>query len=342
MALPLNSEGLYTVAPASNSFLATVEVKDRPDFEKLVSIRVDERQEGFAAALVMDRAQGAIRQEVLFAGLPNGTSLSWERLIAQEAVTIEDVRQGFLRIINEDFRGIEGNCNGARTFHTPEGAEVFKGFVSTDPDSDVVRTYAHPGWLNVDDRLGLVFRGTGRTVYHNRHYFKPWWAVADDLTLSRIDKPFRVKAGDRVAELVALIAPDQAHGRTAKQALTVLSTRKRAAGLIADGHLAAASFEEKAGAIALSAKRAERSEVPVFAGSVSVSSKAATYSLWLEAGEATLRKAQLTLSTDGDVEVVASETGEVTARNAGRKAVTVRTSRGKKAVTVKPEAVVTL
>ncbi len=342
MALPLNSDGIYTVAPASNSFLAVVKVKDRPDSQDLVSIRVDEQEKGFAAALVMDRAQGAVRQEVLFAGLPNGTSLSWERLVAQEGITVEGVDQGFLRIINEDFKGIEGNCNGSRTVYTAEGSEVFQGFVSDDPDSDVVRTYAHPGWVNVDDRLGLVFRGPGQTVYHNRHHFKPWWAVADDLTLSRNDKPFRAKAGDLVADLAALIAPDQPHGRTAKQALMILSTRKHAVGLIADGHLAAANFDEKAGGIAFAAKRPGLADVPVFEGSLSVSAKAVTYSLWLEAGEATLRKALLTLVTDGDLEVTASATGQVLAQNVGKRPTTLRTSRSKRAVRVRPGAVMVL
>jgi hypothetical protein len=340
MALPLNSEGLYTVAPASNSFLASVRVKDRPDFEKLVSIRVDEGQEGFAAAMAMDRAQGAIRQEVLFAGLPNGTSLSWERLTAREAVTVEGVEQGFLRIINEDFKGMEGNCNGSRTLHTPAGAEVFQGFVTTDPDSDVVRTYDHPAWVNVDDRLGLVFRGMGRTVYHNRHYFKPWWAVADDLTLSRIARPFRAKAGETVGELAALIAPDQSHGRTAKQRLTVLSTRKRAAGLIADGHLAAASFEARAASVAFSFPLEPGADVPVFEGVTDVGAARVTYTCALPAGGACLRKALASVRPDGPAEITAAG-GNVLVRNPGRRPLRVARD-GSRAVRVEPGRVVRL
>lgn len=342
MALPLNSDGIYTVAPASNSFLGVVKVKGRADSQDLVSIRVDEQREGFAAALAMDRAQGAIRQEVLFAGLPSGTSLSWERLVAREAITVERVDQGFLRIINEDFKGIEGNCDGFRTVYTAEGAEAFKGFVSTDPDSDEVRTYEHPAWVNVDDRVGIVFRGSGKTVYQNRHFFKPWWAVADDLTLSRADRAFRAKAGERVGELVALVAPDQSHARTARQGLTVLSARRRAAGMIADGHLAAANFEGKAGEVAFSAKRADLEDVPIFEGSASTSVRSVAYSLWLEAGEAMLRRALLTLVTDGELEVTASATGQVLAQNVGRRPATVRTSRSRRAVRVRPGAVVAL
>jgi hypothetical protein len=342
MALPLNSDGLCTVAPASGSFLGSVQVQDRPDSHDQVSLRVDPQQDGFAACLVMDRAQRSLRQEVLFASLPSGAALSLERFTAREAITVERAEQGFLRIINEDFGEIEGNCDGFRVLHTPDGSLRFEGGVSTDPESDRVETFDHPAWVNVDDRLGILFSGAGRTVYHNRHYFKTWWAVADDLTLSRIDGPFRVAAGDRVSELAALVAPDQTRGKTAKQALTVLSTRKRAAGLIADGHLAAASFEGKAGAVALVARR-KGADVPVFAGSVSVSAGKATYSLWLEAGEATLRKALLTLvGTDGNLEVTASETGEVLARNTGRKVATVRTGRAGKAVKIKPGAVAVL
>ena len=126
MALPLNKDGLYTVAPASNSFLASIDVQDRPDSHDLISVRVDEHQEGFAAALILNRAQRSVRQEVLFAGLPSGISLSCERLTARENITVNSVDQGFLRIVNEDFDALKGNCNGYRTVHTPGGSVRFK------------------------------------------------------------------------------------------------------------------------------------------------------------------------------------------------------------------------
>ena len=341
MALPLNRDGIYTVAPASHSFLASIEVKGKPDSHELVSVHIDEQEEGFAASLLLNRAQGAVRQEVLFAGLPDGTTLCRERLTAKEDITVEGVRQGFLRIINEAFAGIPGNCNGFRTFYTPDKTERFSGYVDTDPGSDVIRTYDHPQWVNVDDRLGILFRGTGETVYHNRHYFNPWWAVADDLTLSRIEQKFRVKKGAIISELTALVAPDQSQRRTASLSLIELKTRKRAAGLIAGGYLAAARFEAKGGKITFTVPRKKLSEVPVFPGTASISSRSVTYALHLEAGAATLRKSLLSLSVEGEVEVVAVDTGQVLARNVGRGQATVRIGR-QKAARIRPGAVAML
>ena len=334
MVLPLNRDGIYTVAPASNSFLASVEVKGRPDSQEEVSLRVDAQDEGFAAALVMDRAQGSVRQEVLFAGLPDGRSLSWERLTAREGVTVEKVQQGFLRIVNEDFGGLAGNCNGFRKVYTPAGGERFEGFVDADSKSDVVRVYEHPGWASVDDRLGIVFRGTGETVYHNRHFFDPWWAVADDLILSRREKRFRVGKGEVVGELAALVAPDWSHRRMGGLRLVELRSRRRAVGLIVEGFLAAASFEEKGGKVGFAVARRELEEVPVFAGVVKIAGRRVNYSLALEGGEATLRKALLMLRVAGDVEVIAAETGEVVLRNVGEKGAVVEVGKGGERVRV--------
>ncbi|MBM4078312.1 MAG: hypothetical protein FJ278_01350 [Planctomycetes bacterium] len=342
MALPLNSDGLYTVAPASSSWLGAVKVKGRPDSQDLVSIRVDERHDGFAAALAMDRAQGAIRQKVLFASLPNGNALSWERFEALETVTIESVEQGFLRIVNEHFKAVRGNCRGSRTLYTPDGADVFRGFVSQDPQSDLVRTYERLPWLNVDDRLGVVFRGSGKTVYHNRHYFNPWWAVADDLTLSRMDQAREVKAGDCVAELMALLAPDQRHARTARQKFTALSCGPDIVGLIADGYLAAANFGPSASLVTLSAPCSEDGAMAIFEGSAIVSENWITYTLSLEAGAAVLREALRSVVTDDDFAVTACATGEVLARNLGSERAQLQTTRKKKTIHVRPGQTVAL
>jgi len=49
----------------------------------------------------------------------------------------------------------------------------------------------------------------------------------------------------------------------------------------------------------------------------------------MEGGEAVLRKALLMLRTEGDVEVIAAETGEVVVRNVGEKGGVVRVGKGK-------------
>ena len=317
MALPLNKDGLYTVAPASGSFLANIDVQDRPDSHDLVSVRLDEQQDGFAAAMILDRAQRSVRQEVLFAGLPSGISLSCERLTAQETITVQSVDQGFLRIVNEDFKALRGNCNGYRTVHTPGGSDRFDSYVTRDPDSDVVKAYDHPAWLNVDNRMGIVYTGTGKTVYHNRHFYQVWRAVADDLTLSRVDQPFQVTDGKTISELTALIAPDRTHRTTAGIDFVALQTIPSAIGLLADNHLAVANFGEKSAAFTFRAKRSELSAIPIFGGVTRLDEDNIAFDRNLGAGDARLQEAILNIETDGALEVNAAETGVVWARNTG-------------------------
>ncbi len=340
MALPFNKDGIQTVAPASNTFLAKFSIRNRPESHDLVSIQVDEHAEGFAAALRMDRAQASVRQNVLFAGLPSGISLSYEQLTAQETLTVEHLEQGFLRIINEKFSALKSNCNGYRNFFTPDNQERFAGFIDTDPESDIVRDYNHPAWVNVDNRLGIIFNCPGKTVYHNRHYFNPWWAIADDLTLSRMEQKFSVKSGGEIASFTALLAPDQSHKKTSEFAFTVAKTKKDTAALIADGHLAAASFSDRVQNVDATVPRSDLAEIPVFAGTTAISDRTVSYSIRLEAGAAMLRKALLTVTAKGTLELVASETGQILATNKGRKAASI-TIAGK-VQTIKPGTTLSL
>jgi hypothetical protein len=334
MALPLNRDGICTVAPASDSFLGSISVRNHPDSQKQVSLDVDRQQNGFAAALVMDRAQGTVRQEVLFASLPSGVSLSVERFLANRAVTVERLDQGFLRIVNEHFSEMTGNCDGFRVVHTPDGRHRFEGGASPDPDSDLLETFHHPAWLNVDGRLGIVYSGTGKTVYHNRHYFSPWWAVADDLTLSRLDRPARFKAGDTVARLAALVAPDVSPAKTGGLRLVELSARGSAVGLIGDGHLAAANFGGRAATLSLSCPRRSVDGIPVFAGETRVGKARVTYRRRLEAGQVLLRKSILTVATEAELDIVATD-GAVCLHNAGARQAVV-TVPGRDPIRIRP------
>jgi hypothetical protein len=317
MALPLNKDGISTVAPASNTFLGKLTVKNRPDSQEQVSINVDQQQNGFAASLVMNRAQGTVRQEILFASLPSGISLSMERFIANETVTVNVLEQGFLRIVNEDFPEVPGNCNGYRILHTPDGKQRYDGGVSSDPNSDVIGKFDHPDWVNVDGRIGVVFTGSGKTVYHNRHYFQPWWAVADDLTLSRQDRPKRVRRGEQVGILTALIGPDVSPNKTAQLSLHTLSTRANAVALMGDGHLAVASFEQRPRKISLSLPAKKMKEIPIFEGTTQITKSRITYKRHLEAGQALLQKSLLALTTSDRLDVVASH-GNLCLRNPGK------------------------
>ena len=312
MALPLTRDGIYTIAPASHSFLAHITVKDRPDNQDLLSLRIDEKDEAFAVAMDMNRAQGTVRQQVLFAGLPDGTSLCIERLTARKDITVERIDQGFLRIINETFSDMPGNCNGTRTLFTPDGSDVFIGYVTTNPDEEVIRTYDHPAWINVDDRLGIVFKGTGSTMYHNRHYFETWWAVADDLTLSHMVEDQGVSKGQTIAALTTLLAPDQTHQKTETMTFIELKSEGDAFGMITENYLALADFD---GHNTLQASRSAFDFVPIFAGATTITAESVTYHSDLTSSGVALHPAICRLRVEGEMEVTAVSTGQVAMHN---------------------------
>ncbi|MCE9589318.1 MAG: hypothetical protein K8S99_02205 [Planctomycetes bacterium] len=341
MALPLTREGILTAAPATDSVLASFTIRDRPDSQDLLHVSTDTHADGFAVGFSVLRAQGSVRQDVLFAGLPNGVSLLHESLTAREDVVVENVEQGLLRITNEKFVGMGTQCRGARVLYTPDGSEEFRGFVSADPASDVIRAIEHPAWLNVDDRLGLVFAGSGKTVYHNRHHFKTWWATADDLTLNRIEGPVAVKKDRPISVFRALMAPEVGARETPRLSLVPLACRVGlAAGLIGEGFFAAANFADKAREILFSVPRARLAEIPVYPGTLRVTTASIEYPLALAPGQAVLRYPLMAITISGSVRVVASETGGVLVENTGTTSAAVGTGKKVFARKIKPGAIV--
>jgi len=284
MMLPVTSDGILTIAPATDSVFARINVDEKPDSHELQFVHVDRHSHSAACAFVVRRAQASIRQEALSATLPDGRSLCLEQIWAREAVTVRSVEQGLLRVTNERFPAVGENNIGSRSFTTPGGTERFEGFVSTDPESDVVRTYNRPGWVNVDDRLGIVFSGTGTTVYHNRHYFEPWWATADDLVLSRSTSPTHYEAGARIAFLCALFVPDQDARETAITAAAapvVLQGEPGHVGVLIDGWLAAANLTDTGGRLRFVVARGNGWADQAFPGTVTLNDSEWVYELVL-------------------------------------------------------------
>ena len=311
MALPLTREGIFTIAPSRGSMLSQVSVKDHAPSQKLIHLRVTERDEGFAAAMINDLASGSVRQRVLFASLPNGDVVCLETLVALKECVVESVKQGYLQVMNEDFPLIEGNCDAYRTLHHPDGEEKFRGFVSASPEDDIAFSLGHPGWLNVDDRMGIVFSGTGKTLYINRHYFKPYRAIADDLYLSVQDENGEHNVGETIAELAFLLCPEQPHDKTPDQHLEVISSEKDAVCLIAPGYLCALSspmlsHDEQASSSGYCEFSMVRDDlIPIFPGTTEIDKDHAKLRLQLFAGQAIFSETRFYAKTDGSIEVTA-------------------------------------
>lgn len=320
MALPLTREGIYTIGPCSDTFLGTPVVQNRPDSHRPKAVRIAEYDDAFAAALIIDRCQESLRQQVLFASLPDGRILSFECFVACEDLVLQSLDQGFLRITNEHFphyaQHNSGNCRGVRTLHHPDGQTHYAGWIGEAETDDIITDLGRPAYLNIDDRIGIRFIGSGRTVYHNRHYYKPYRAIADDLTLSRLQGDTALRTGQEAGRLSALLILEQPAADTPTTALHILSGPENSAALTTDGFLAAANFAPAYRLCAFSLPRPER--IPVFIGAMlDVQANQIVYHIPLQAESACLFTAAHTLRIEGTARIDALPDGALYATGTG-------------------------
>jgi len=328
MVLPLTREGIYTIAPRSGTWLGQPKVNGRPESLRLASLRVLEGDDHFAAAMVMDRCQGAIRQQVLVASLPDGRLLSWERFVARKELVLGALDQGFLSITNETFPNLGPNSRGIRRLYRPDGSTDYRGLLGDSPSDDRVDVLGKPCWLNVDDRLGLCFRGPGKAVYHNRHYHRPYRAIADELVLSRLPPEQSLRAGQALRPLAALLTPGQCHTETSQVRLDVLEGPDATACLACEGFLACANFTESSRLCVFARDRP--AVVPAYIGAtVEVAGGRMSCILSLDASSPALVRAACALRVEGDVRIDATPSGGVYVRNLGQQPARVEASDGR-------------
>ncbi|MCE2441313.1 MAG: hypothetical protein J4F39_18055, partial [Candidatus Latescibacteria bacterium] len=190
------------------------------------------------------------------------------------------------------------------------------GWLGDREEDDVEDHLGRPSWLNIDDRLGVVFSGTGDAVYLNRHYYKPYRAIADDLTLSRQANGQAVRAGEEAGSLAALIIPEQAHEDTPACRLDVLTGPVQSACLVTDDYLAAANFASDRRVCAFTRTRCE--EVVVYAGATVVANgDTVRVDVPLNSGSACLLAETHSLRVDGDTRIDSTPDGGIFVTNTG-------------------------
>ncbi|MCK4513951.1 MAG: hypothetical protein KAU31_01770, partial [Spirochaetaceae bacterium] len=224
MVLPATREGKKLIGPAEGTMLARIKVQGKAKSTKPVALKIREAADRVCAVLVQDLAQDSVRRQVFFASLPSGKCLTAERLIAREDIAVERIEQGTLSVINDGYFGEWQELRGQRHIFSEGCEQVFSGYPTDSGEDDVINDLEHTRWVNVDDRCGLVFKGSGRAFYRNRHTFKVCRAIEDDLVLSLQDEPREFKTGEQIAELVSLWCPEQTHQQTADQELIMHET----------------------------------------------------------------------------------------------------------------------
>ncbi|MDD5598901.1 MAG: hypothetical protein PHV82_13215 [Victivallaceae bacterium] len=267
MALPWTKNGMLTVAPSMETLLARVKVREYAESRKLIQLQVNEHDDGFAAVMEHNWHQDSIRQAVFLVSLPNGKMVSLEKLTALKDCTVEELSQGYLQIMNEKVNGLPA-CKGFRTLYHTQGKEVFKSFIRGDAGEDVFRELENPPWLNLDDEIGIVFSGAADVVYHNKHYFSPYRAVADNLFLNRNKAALgKYAAGADITSLAFLFCPEQPHAATAADTfIRAAAVDPETVCFLTDEYLTAGNFGARGGSFAFEFPR--KSLIPIVTSAV--------------------------------------------------------------------------
>jgi hypothetical protein len=219
MVLPAPREGLKFLGAADRSLLAHIQVAHKSNRSEQVALKIRENADSASAAFVQDLCEGTVRRTACFASMPDGKTLTAEWLTALEDITVESLHQGTLSIINDGYFGEHPEHMGLRKVHHVNGEYTFEGHVTgIEEDSQCVQ-FEGAEWLNIDDRYGIVFRGSTGARYENWRAFSPWRAVENTLTLNPLELPIDCKPGDQISHLVTLCCPGQAHGQTLQQSL---------------------------------------------------------------------------------------------------------------------------
>src|SRR5262249_6595562 len=164
--------------------------------------------------------------------------------MARQAITVEQVVQGRLSVINDGYFGDHPDLRGQRRLFWAGGTQLCLGYASDSDADDTIIELGDSRWVNLDDRAGLVFQGSGRTVYRQQHVFPVWRAIEDTLILSLQETPQRYQAGEELARLVAYWCPGQAHQETAQQQLILHASPPETVLIEVDGYLCAGNFGE--------------------------------------------------------------------------------------------------
>lgn len=151
----------------------------------------------------------------------------------------------YLCVTNDPFFAEPGEKKAALTLHWPENTRRVEGYAAGCDSEDIRFDLTGSPWLNVDGRFGIVFRGAGRTEYHNRHYYHRWRAVKDDLKLSILDGPRQFECGQTVSKLTTLWVPQQQPGDTAVERLEELNSENGLFAAEVDSYLCACNFSNE-------------------------------------------------------------------------------------------------
>lgn len=326
MVLPAPLDGSFFTGAAMGSMLANITVKGHPASDTPRKLRVLEQPNLASALFVEDLAQDSVRRHVFFVTLPEGNTLVAEKLVALKDIEVEACNQGFLHVINEKFACEVENDRPRRILYYPDGQQAFYGYPSANPETNESFKLTHPGWVNVDDKMTLIFQGRFETVYLNRHHYEIWHALADELYLSRLPEPTKFKAGAEISHLTTLICPEEKHTGVSPELLQIAETPDALVGIRTGNYLSWAKWDSVTKPVEFRFEFTGKATIPVFPGTSQVQKSTMIFKPDWENHDlqVLIAMGQIELSTDSQPENLLIEVlpqGAVYVTNAGKESV---------------------
>ena len=124
-----------------------------------------DQTDGFAFVGRFSRCEGKVEQRVAMISLPGAPVIYVEQLRAATEVDVKEVATGIIAILNEDAKPLTRN---ERVVWTAAGREVMRGASAEAAERHTWKT----SWANLDDRIGLVARASGRMAYSETHAYQ--------------------------------------------------------------------------------------------------------------------------------------------------------------------------
>lgn len=214
--------GSWTITPHPTSLAGTfVCDPQRSDAMRELAHTVRVSAETMCAFSRVERADGAIIQDMALVAPSDDVAFYFESAIAAKDVTITEQRSGEVGVRNEDYSALPDVAPGRRTLFSKQGD--FTAVSSLGPEDEWFRTQ-ETEWVNVDDQIGYVIFGSKGIAYQAKHVYRSYTGMEDFLMLSYSDERTSYATGDTISSLAVAIYPNA----TAKQTREMLGNTLRA------------------------------------------------------------------------------------------------------------------
>ncbi|NIA15924.1 MAG: hypothetical protein GWP08_17820 [Nitrospiraceae bacterium] len=217
-------DNTWFTSPSERGLVGRISCEGLEDTTPVVEAhRVDVTPGGFRAAARIARCEGKVEQSVAMITFPGPLVVWFERLIAREAVQVNEIATGTVPVLNEDAVPISIN---RRVLNHAEGRDVIRG-ASGDPARLLkFRSY----WANIDGRMGVIGSARSMAYRDNNRYERA--RLEEELIANYAVNVGSFEAGDEIGRCVVILVPDERHTATSRRRFKFLQEKGPLLGLL--------------------------------------------------------------------------------------------------------------